>query len=72
MLKKIFFLFTLSLITSGQALACPMCMGTNPNDKYFLYVIGVFILLIYIPMYYLFRMFMKFKNVNQIEKGSDL
>ena len=55
---------TLTLITSGQALACPMCVGTNPNDKYYLYVIGVFVIAIYYPMYYLFKTFKKFKDVN--------
>ena len=54
----------LTLITSGEALACPMCSGSSPNDKYYLYVIGVFILAIYYPMFYLFKTFMKFKDVN--------
>ena len=64
MIKKISLIMTLTLITSGQALACPMCTGSNPNDKYYLYVIGAFIVAIYYPMYYLFKTFMKFKNVN--------
>ena len=58
---------TLILITSGQALACPMCSGSSPNDKYFIYVIGVFILVIYFPMFYLFKTFMKFKDVNNVD-----
>lgn len=63
-MKKLSLGFTLLLITSGQAFACPMCSGSDPSDKYYLYVVGVFILLIYYPMYYLFKTFMKFKNVN--------
>lgn len=52
-------------------MACPMCVGDNPNDKYYLWVIGVFVLLIYIPMFYLFKTLMKHKDINKIEK-SDL
>lgn len=54
--------------TSGELLACPGCMGTNPNDKYYLWVIGAFILLIYIPMFYMWKTFIKHKDVNKIEK----
>lgn len=64
MFKKISLIYSLSLITAGQALACPSCMGNNPNDKYYLWVIGAFVLLIYFPMFYLFKTFMKFKNIN--------
>lgn len=64
MLKKYGFATFLLLTLSGNALACPMCMGSNPNDKYFLWVIGAFILAIYFPMFYLFKTFIKFKNVN--------
>jgi phosphotransferase system glucose/maltose/N-acetylglucosamine-specific IIC component len=67
MFKKIAFIYSLSLITAGQALACPNCMGSNPNDKYYLYVVGVFVLTIYFPMYYLFKTFKKFKNINNID-----
>lgn len=63
-MKKISLLLAIILITSGQAYACPMCMGDGPNDKYYLYVIGAFIIAIYFPMFYLFKTFIKFKNVN--------
>jgi phosphotransferase system glucose/maltose/N-acetylglucosamine-specific IIC component len=63
-MKNSIILLLIFFITSGSAYACPMCMGTNPNDKYYLYVIGVFILLIYFPMFYMFKTFMKFKNIN--------
>jgi len=70
-MKKYLPLFILLLITSGEALACPMCMGNNPNDKYYLWVVGVFVLAIYFPMFYLFKTFSKFKNVNNTETQSE-
>ncbi|MFA6237432.1 MAG: hypothetical protein WC635_08915 [Bacteriovorax sp.] len=62
--KKFLTIFFLSLIASGDLLACPMCAGQDPRDKYYLYVIGVFVLFIYFPMFYLFKTFIKHKNVN--------
>lgn len=50
-------------------MACPMCIGDGPNDKYYLWVIGIFILLIYFPMFYLFKTFMKYKDVNKVESS---
>lgn len=64
MTKKLVSILFLSMITSGELLACPMCSGQNPKDKYYLYVIGVFILLIYFPMFYMFKTFIKLRNVN--------
>lgn len=64
MFKKISLIIILTFITSGQAIACPMCLGSNPNDKYYLYIIGIFILAIYFPMFYLYKTFIKFKDVN--------
>ena len=63
-LKLFAFLLT---IHSGQALACPTCIGSGPNDHYYLWVIGVFILLIYFPMFYLFKTFFKYKDINKIQ-----
>lgn len=38
-------------------LACPNCAGSdNAKDKYTVYILAVFILLIYIPFYILFKM----------------
>lgn len=69
MQKKILIAFMLTLITSGELMACPMCSGQDPRDKFYVYIIGVFILLIYIPMFYLYKTVMKHKNVNnQISK----
>lgn len=70
MIKKIWLTIFL-MILSDKLMACPMCVGDNPNDKYYLWVIGVFVLLIYIPMFYLFKTLMKHKDINKIEK-SDL
>lgn len=67
MKRKFLFIATFILITSGQAIACPMCMGNSPNDKYYLWVVGIFILIIYFPMFYLFKTFAKFKNINNSE-----
>lgn len=68
MKNKIHALVLMTFITSGELYACPMCAGQNPNDKYYLYVVGVFILLIYIPMFYMFKTFIKFKNINNNEE----
>nr|BDT26757.1 hypothetical protein BHI3_02230 [Bacteriovorax sp. HI3] len=70
MLKKLSLVSTLLLITSGQALACPVCMGSSPNDKYYLWVVGAFILVIYFPMFYLFKTFIKFRNINNTDLNS--
>ncbi len=70
-MKNLLLGFIVYFITTGKAHACAMCMGSNPNDKYYLYVIGAFILVIYFPMFYLFKTFYKYKNINN-QKESDL
>ena len=62
--KKLISIIALTMITSGEVLACPMCSGQDPRDKYYIYVVAVFILLIYIPMFYMFKTFFKLRNVN--------
>jgi len=62
--KKIVSFIFLSLTTSGELMACPMCSGQDPRDTYYIYIVGAFILLIYFPMFYLFKTFIKFKNIN--------
>lgn len=52
----------------GQANACPLCFGQNPNDKYFFYIIVGFILLATLAIVYLLKTCLKYKNINQIEK----
>lgn len=64
MTKKFISIFFFCFLISGKLLACPMCSGQDPRDKYYIYVIGVFILLIYFPMFYLFKTVMKYKNIN--------
>lgn len=46
--------------------ACPGCMGAvkgGADDKT-VYILGFFILFTYIPLYYLFKMIIKYKNIN--------
>lgn len=66
LIKKMF-----SLII-GQASACPLCMGQNPNDKYFFYVIVVFILLATLAIIYLLKTCIRYKNINNKELEKDL
>lgn len=67
---KKFTLLSFLTIFSGELMACPSCIGSGPNDHYYLWVIGAFILLIYIPMFYLFKTFIKHKDVNNIENSN--
>ncbi len=67
--KKFIAIFILLTVTSSELMACPMCVGGGANDKYYLWVIGIFILLIYFPMFYLFKTFMKYKDVNKIDSS---
>lgn len=64
MLQKILAVLFTTIITSGQLLACPMCSGQDPRDKNYIYIVGIFILLIYVPMFYLYKTVMKYKNIN--------
>ena len=60
-------------VFAGEALACPACAGSlqNPKDKYLVYSLIVFIVLIYIPFYLLYRTIIKNKDLNEL-KESDL
>lgn len=60
-------IITMLLLQADLALACPSCMGANENDKYYLWVVGAFVLAIYFPMFYLFKTFSKFKGINNLE-----
>lgn len=51
----------------GQAFACPMCMGNNPNDKYFFYVIIGFILFATAVILFLLKTCLKYRNINNKE-----
>lgn len=54
-------------------MACPACAGSlqNPKDKYLVYSLIVFIVLIYIPFYLLYRTIIKNRHLNEL-KESDL
>lgn len=62
MLKILFFiLFNLGLI--DVIYACPNCAGSsNGRDIYTVYILAIFIALIYIPFWILFRLAYKFKK----------
>lgn len=63
-MKKI--LFTLIFLVPSLVFACPGCVGTGKGaaqDKT-VYILGVFILFTYIPLYYLFKMIHKYKDIN--------
>ena len=68
MKKKLAIITSFFLIQSGNALACPTCVSSDPKDKYYIYVVSIFVLLIYIPMFYMFKTFIKHKNVNNSSK----
>ena len=64
MMKKFF--LTLILLVPSLVLACPGCVGTGKGadqDKT-VYILGVFILFTYVPIYYLFKMIIKYKDIN--------
>ncbi len=61
---KNFWIIVFTTLYSGLALACPGCVGANPQDKYLVYILGGFVLLTYIPFYFLFRMIAKNKNAH--------
>lgn len=63
-MMKLFAVF-LAIFTMGQAFACPMCAGSNNgNDQYLVYILMGFILLTYIPFYFIYRTIIKNRNPN--------
>jgi hypothetical protein len=60
------FLLILFLIVPTLVLACPGCVGTSKNtgSDYTTYILGVFILFTYFPLYYLFKTIIKYKDIN--------
>lgn len=60
------FLVLLVLSSMQYAYACPMCAGSdlNPGDKYLVYILGSFILLTYIPFFFLYKMVIKNRHLN--------
>jgi len=64
---------TLLLLFSSTLLACPGCAGSmdDPLAGNVVYVLGIFILLTYIPFYLIYRTIIKHRNANAIaEDGS--
>ena len=47
--------------------ACPGCAGSTDNkaDNYTVYVLIGFILIIYVPFYFLFKTIFKYRNINR-------
>lgn len=66
------FIISLTLLVSDFLLACPNCAGAdNAKDKYTVFVLGIFILLIYIPFYILFRMASKMDPKNVLKNKEE-
>jgi hypothetical protein len=65
-----YFLCMGSLFFCELSFCCPACAGTlnNPNDKYVLLVIGIFIAFTYIPFYLIWRLIIKNRNLNKISQ----
>lgn len=49
--------------------ACPGCAGSmnNPKDAYLVYILGGFIILVYIPFYLMYRLVKKHRNSEIVE-----
>jgi hypothetical protein len=56
------------LLMSELIFACPGCAGSlnNPYDKNVIIILGIFILLTYVPFYLIWRLIIKNRNLNQI------
>lgn len=69
-----FLLFVL-LTLPATVLACPACAGGNPGadvnkPPYTLIILSIFIILTYIPFYFLFRAAKKYDPHNKINEHS--
>jgi hypothetical protein len=60
------FFVILFLIVPTLVLACPGCVGTSKNagSDYTMFILAFFILLTYIPLYYIFKTVIKYKDIN--------
>ncbi|PIK14553.1 hypothetical protein [Halobacteriovorax sp. JY17] len=63
-LRLITFISLITLLESAHA--CPGCAGSmgNPRDKYLVYILTVFIILCYIPFYFLYKTIIKHRDFN--------
>ncbi|ATH06576.1 hypothetical protein BIY24_01045 [Halobacteriovorax marinus] len=59
--------FTILMFFVESSYACPGCAGSmgNPKDKYLVYILTGFIILCYIPFYFLYKTIIKHKNFNE-------
>lgn len=66
-LISLFFIFM-----SDVLLACPTCMGSDPNsnDSRVVYILSGFILLTYIPFYFIYKTIIKNRDFNREELPS--
>tara|TARA_R110000868_G_scaffold99206_5_gene273168 strand:+ start:5825 stop:6043 length:219 start_codon:yes stop_codon:yes gene_type:complete len=64
-MSKLFAVLFSALIW-GQAYACPMCAGskTSEADQNLVYILMIFIGLIYIPFFIIYRTIIKNRNPN--------
>jgi len=74
MMKKLLALLFVSSIQ--YAYACPMCAGSGSNtgDKYIVYILAGFIILTYIPFFFLYKMVIKNRHLNRkvVSDGHEL
>jgi hypothetical protein len=57
-----------TLLGPSIVLACPACAGSTKEDKtYTVIILGIFILLCYIPYMLIYRLIKKNKDINQIQ-----
>ena len=65
MLYKSLFLL---IFTITNAWACPGCLATSKtgSSDITVYILGVFILLCYVPLYSLFKTIIKYKDINNM------
>jgi len=60
------YLLLFFIFIQQDLLACPTCLGLNPNDKYFTYVILFFIALATCVILFLLRTCFKYKDINKV------
>lgn len=65
-ISRAVFLLVVILVTD-YVMACPGCAGSmnNPKDARLVWILCVFIVLIYIPFYILYRTIIKNRHLNQ-------
>ncbi len=64
--------FTLALLFSSNLLACPYCVGTTQGgkDQNTSWILGAFILAIYIPYIIIYRLIKKQKALKALHDSS--